>query len=96
MRSAILATAAFAATTLALPQHQLAFNSPQPATVVREALVNPLRDAWKLVKDSQPVGWAADGVRKFSREVVADGIDCASSRFSLSLTSSRRPLECMD
>ncbi|GAA5836024.1 hypothetical protein JCM9279_002166 [Rhodotorula babjevae] len=75
MRSALLATAAFAATALALPQQQVAFSPPQPATVVREALVNPLRDAWKAVKDSEPVGWAAEGVRKFSREVVADGVD---------------------
>lgn len=82
MRSAILATAAFAATALALPQQQLAFSPPQPATVVREALTNPLRDAWKAVKDSQPVGWVAEGVRKFSREVVADGVDCASSLLS--------------
>lgn len=83
MRTALLAPVALAASALALPSQLTFAPAPAPApaaaeSIAREALVNPLRDAWKSVIGSEPVGWVADGVRKFSHQVVADGVDCAS------------------
>ncbi|BGP38602.1 hypothetical protein JCM10449v2_002537 [Rhodotorula kratochvilovae] len=71
MRSAWIAPAAFAASALALPS-QLTFSTPNH---LRTALEHPLKDAWKSIVGSEAVGYVADGVRKFSEQVTADGID---------------------
>lgn len=66
---------ALAASALALPQQQqqqLRFSPP-----VADSLAIDLSQAWQGLVHSKPVGFAAEGVRKFSQQVRTDGIDCA-------------------
>ncbi|PRQ73141.1 Alpha/Beta hydrolase fold [Rhodotorula toruloides] len=80
MRSHWITASAFAAaahTALAAPQ-QLAFSAPSFSSLSRTSLDDALRSAWNGVQHSRPVGWAEEGVRKFT-EVV----DNAGSNFEL-------------
>ncbi|GJN87394.1 hypothetical protein Rhopal_000343-T1 [Rhodotorula paludigena] len=64
---------ALAASALALPQQQqqqLRFSPP-----VADSLAIDLSQAWQGLVHSKPVGFAAEGVRKFSQQVRTDGID---------------------
>lgn len=71
------AIAAAAHTALAAPQ-QLAFSAPSFSSLSRTSLDDALRSAWNGVQHSRPVGWAEEGVRKFTEVVDNAGSNCPS------------------